>query len=61
MYTIVGDIVKDRMVKDFNEALRVLGLMVSSLKFENKLDQLGLNVVLELSMNTEDEKIKMNN
>jgi len=58
MYTIVGDIVKDRMVKDFNEALRVLGLMVSSLKFENKL---GLNVVLELSMNTEDEKLKINN
>ena len=58
MYTIVGDIVKDRMVRDFNEALRVLGLMVSSLKFENKL---GLNVVLELSMNTEDEKNKMNN
>lgn len=58
MYTIVGDIVKDRMVKDFNEALRVLGLMVSSLKFENKL---GLNVVLELSMNTEDEKLIINN
>ncbi|NLX64943.1 MAG: hypothetical protein GX022_09265 [Clostridiaceae bacterium] len=58
MYTIVCDIVKDRMEKDFNEALRVLGLMVSSIKFENKL---GLNVVLELSMNTEDENIKMNN
>jgi len=58
MYTIVCDIVKERMEKDFNEALRVLGLMVSSIKFEKKL---GLNVVLELSMNTEDEKLKINN
>jgi len=58
MYTIVCDIVKDRMEKDFNEALRVLGLMVSSIKFENKI---GLNVVLELSMNTEDEKLIINN
>jgi len=46
------------MEKDFNEALRVLGLMVSSIKFENKI---GLNVVLELSMNTEDEKLIINN
>ncbi|HHU89983.1 MAG TPA: hypothetical protein GXZ22_02865 [Clostridiaceae bacterium] len=52
MYTIVCDIVKERMQKDFNEALKILGLFVSSIKFE---DRIGLYVVVELSMNKDDD------
>lgn len=46
METVVCDIAKNRMEKDFNEALQRLGLFVSSIRFD---DTEGLSVVLELS------------
>ncbi len=51
MDTIVCDIVRTRMERDFNEALRVLGLIVSSIKFEDKT---GLSVIIEISINEDD-------
>ncbi len=51
MDTIVCDIVRTRMQRDFDEALQVLGLIVSSIKFE---DRVGLSVVIELSINEDD-------
>jgi hypothetical protein len=46
METVVCDIAKSRMEKDFNEALQRLGLFVTSIRFDNKE---RLAVVLELS------------
>ncbi|NLE25731.1 MAG: hypothetical protein GX625_10405 [Clostridiaceae bacterium] len=51
MDTIVCDIVRTRMQKDFDQALEVMGLIVSSIKFEDKL---GLSVVIEISINEND-------
>ncbi|MGI6124064.1 MAG: hypothetical protein ACOYIG_07730 [Acetivibrionales bacterium] len=51
METIVCDIVKNRMERDFNEALKILGLFVSELRFENSV---GMSVVLELSVDEGD-------
>ncbi len=45
MDTIVCDIVRSRMQRDFNEALQILGLFVSSIKFEDKI---GLSVIIEI-------------
>lgn len=47
METIVCDIAKNHMEKDFNEALQYLGLFVSSIRFD---DSVGLSVVLEISI-----------
>jgi len=47
MDTIICDIAKNRLVKEFNEALQSLGLFVSSIRFD---DSVGLSVILELSM-----------
>ncbi|NLB78673.1 MAG: hypothetical protein GX796_07465 [Clostridiaceae bacterium] len=51
MDTIVCDIVRNRMQRDFNEALQILGLFVSSIKFE---DSIGLSVVIEILVNEGD-------
>ncbi|MGI6083906.1 MAG: hypothetical protein ACOYIF_00515 [Acetivibrionales bacterium] len=48
METIVYDIVRNRLERDFNEALQVLGLIVSSIRLE---DNVGLSMVIELSVN----------
>ncbi len=48
METIVCDIAKNRMEKDFNDALHTLGLFVTSIHFD---DSEGLSVVLEISAN----------
>lgn len=50
MDTIVCDIARNRMEKDFNEALQELGLFVSAIKFD---DSIGLSVVLEISISGE--------
>ncbi len=47
MDTIVCDIAKNHMEKDFNEALQYLGLFVSSIRFD---DRVGLSVILEISV-----------
>ncbi len=46
METVVCDIARSRMEKEFNEALHSLGLFVSSIRFD---DTDGLAVVIELS------------
>lgn len=51
METIVCDIVRNRLERDFNEALQFLGLFVSSIRFE---DNVELSVVIELSINESD-------
>lgn len=51
MDTIVCDIVRTRMQRDFDQALEVMGLIVSSIKFE---DRVGLCVVIEISINEDD-------
>ncbi|NLP00378.1 MAG: hypothetical protein GX386_08830 [Clostridiaceae bacterium] len=51
MDTIVCDIIRTHMQKDFNEALQALGLIVSSIKFE---DNTGLSVIIEISINEND-------
>lgn len=48
METLVCDIARHRMEKDFNNALHDLGLFVTSIHFE---DSEGLSVVVELSAN----------
>lgn len=48
METIVCEIAKSRMKKDFNEALNYLGLFVTSVDF---YDSEGLLVVVEISAN----------
>lgn len=48
METIVCDIAKSRMEKDFNAALHSFGLFVSSIHFE---ENNGLSVVVEISAN----------
>ncbi|MGI6623029.1 MAG: hypothetical protein ACOX4T_07815 [Acetivibrionales bacterium] len=47
MDTIICDIAKNRMEKDFNEALQYLGLFVSAIRFD---DSVGLSVILEISI-----------
>lgn len=47
MDTILCDIAKNRMEKDFNEALQYLGLFVSAIRFD---DSVGLSVILEISI-----------
>ncbi|NLL95777.1 MAG: hypothetical protein GX227_01495 [Clostridiaceae bacterium] len=47
MDTIICDIAKNRMEKDFNEALQYLGLFVSAIRFD---DSAGLSVILEISV-----------
>lgn len=47
MDTIICDIAKKRMEKDFNEALQYLGLFVSAIRFD---DSAGLSVILEISV-----------
>lgn len=51
MDTILCDIAKNRMEKDFNEALQYLGLFVSSIRFDDSAD---LSVVLEISISEGD-------
>lgn len=48
METIVCEIAKKRMEKEFNDALQNLGLFVTSIQFH---DSEGLSVVLEISAN----------
>jgi hypothetical protein len=47
MDTIICDIAKSRLEKEFNEALQDLGLLVSSIRFD---DSVGLSVILEISI-----------
>ena len=51
MDNVVCDIAKNRMEKDFNEALKNLGLYCKSIRFENNEN---LSISIELSS---DEKI----
>lgn len=51
MDTIICEIAKNRMEKDFNEALQNLGLFVSAIRFD---DNAGLTVVLEISISDGD-------
>ncbi|HHY64404.1 MAG TPA: hypothetical protein GX501_05100 [Clostridiaceae bacterium] len=46
MDTILCEIAKNRMERDFNEALKRLGLYVTEIHFD---DSEGLSVVLEIS------------
>ena len=48
MDTIVCDIARSRMERDFNAALDYLGLFVTSIQFE---EENGLCVVVEFSAN----------
>lgn len=45
METILCDIAKNRLVKDFNEALKKYGLVVSKLHFDGEN---GFSVVVEI-------------
>lgn len=45
METILSDIARNRLEKDFNEVLRKYGLVVSNLRFD---DENGFSVVVEM-------------
>lgn len=51
MDTIVSDIAKNHMERDFNEALRKLGLTISEIEFD---DSLGLSIILEILVSDEE-------
>ncbi len=51
MDTIVCDIAKNHMERDFNEAFRKIGLSISEIEFD---DSIGLSIILEISVTDED-------
>lgn len=51
MDTIVCDIAKIHMQRDFDKAFRKLGLVISGIEFD---DNMGLSIILEILATEED-------
>jgi len=51
METVLWDVAKNRLERDFNEALKHLGLFVTEIYFNDKE---GVSLVLEISAHDED-------